>query len=113
MDWDSEGGYAWALANPGIRVDWDSVDFHGIHGTAKIWPYSVISMGTGIRVDWDSVDFHGIHGTANTDSDWVDMRGHWQTLDSVDFDGIHMALSPTGWICMGIGKPWPYKGRLG
>ena len=81
------GGYAWALASPGsIRVDLDSVGFHGIHGTAKIcgFPWALAKPGT----------------SPNTDSDWVDMRGHWQALDSVDFHGIHMALSPTGWICM-------------
>ena len=40
------------LANPGtspIRVDWDSVDFHGIHGTAKIcgFPWALAKPGTG------------------------------------------------------------------
>ena len=62
------GGYAWALANPGpIRVDLDSVDFHGIHGTAKIcgFPWALASPA------WHQ---------PYTESDWVDMHGRWQTL---------------------------------
>ena len=40
----------------------DSVDFHGIHGTAFV-DVQLANPGS-IRVDLDSVDFHGTHGTA-------------------------------------------------
>ena len=52
----------WALANPGpIRVDLDSVDFHGIHGGC---PWALASPSL------DNVDFHGIHMALNP-TGWI------------------------------------------